>query len=80
MPIYEFECAGCGERYETLRTGAGEEAPTCPRCGGRQARRLPSPFAVIGRAGPGLRPEAAGAEWAGGAAGCGADDCACRLD
>ena len=30
MPIYEFECAMCGARFEEL-VRAGERAP-CPQC------------------------------------------------
>jgi putative FmdB family regulatory protein len=40
MPIYEFECAKCGSRFEELmKTGAA--TPACPSCGStRTARRL----------------------------------------
>lgn len=53
MPIYEFECEGCGARFEEL-AGPGEAA-SCPRCGAARARRLlstPSP--------PGRQPRGAG--------------------
>jgi putative FmdB family regulatory protein len=42
VPIYEFECAGCGERFEEL-VSAGETAP-CPRCGSSEVRRRFSPI------------------------------------
>jgi putative FmdB family regulatory protein len=38
MPIYEFECEGCGARFEEL---VAVEAPVaCPSCGAKPARRL----------------------------------------
>lgn len=51
MPIYEFSCAACGERFEQLAT-AGTEAATCPACGTEAAARVlsapaPSPRLVM---------------------------------
>jgi putative FmdB family regulatory protein len=37
MPIYEFDCAGCGECFEEL-VGA-DATPPCPSCGSRDVRR-----------------------------------------
>jgi putative FmdB family regulatory protein len=37
MPIYEFECAKCGARFEEL-VRAGEAAP-CPRCKSSEVTR-----------------------------------------
>lgn len=39
MPIYEFECERCGERFEEL-VAAPAPAPACPACGAAGARRL----------------------------------------
>ena len=39
MPIYEFLCPACGDRFEEL-TSAGTEGAECPRCGSAQARRV----------------------------------------
>jgi putative FmdB family regulatory protein len=39
MPIYEYECARCGERFEEL-VAAGEVAVACPSCGAAETRRL----------------------------------------
>jgi putative FmdB family regulatory protein len=47
MPIYEFECEECGERFEEL-TAAGE-AVTCPRCGAERIRRILSAVSPPGR-------------------------------
>jgi putative FmdB family regulatory protein len=48
MPIYEFECKECGERFEELVSSSAEGA-TCPACRSRNARRLLSPVAPPGR-------------------------------
>jgi putative FmdB family regulatory protein len=48
MPIYEFECEGCGERFEEL-VAAGVQAIACPACGSARTRRLISPVSPPGR-------------------------------
>jgi putative FmdB family regulatory protein len=53
MPIYEFECEGCGARFEEL-VGTGETA-ACPACGSEGARRLYSTVSP-----PGRQPRGAG--------------------
>ena len=42
MPIYEFECAKCGTRFEEL-VPAGETAP-CSQCKSSEVRRRYSPI------------------------------------
>ena len=44
MPLYEFECRGCGSRFEKLVRGS--ETPTCPSCNSSELERLLSMFAV----------------------------------
>jgi putative FmdB family regulatory protein len=48
MPIYEFECEGCGERFEEL-VAAGVEALACPQCGSERTHRLISAVSPPGR-------------------------------
>ena len=48
MPIYEFECEGCGARFEEL-VAAGVEAIACPECSSQRTRRLISPVSPPGR-------------------------------
>jgi putative FmdB family regulatory protein len=43
MPLYDFHCRACGERFEA-RVPYGEE-PACPACGGPDTERVPAPFA-----------------------------------
>jgi len=65
MPIFEYRCTACGERFETLVARAEVPAPACPRCGAGAAERLLSTFAVTR---PGVAPPGP----------CGSPDCACR--
>lgn len=39
MPIYEFECDECGERFEEL-TSSETRGLACPNCGSERTRRL----------------------------------------
>jgi putative FmdB family regulatory protein len=48
MPIYEFECEGCGERFEEL-VAAGADGVECAACGSGSTRRLLSNVSPPGR-------------------------------
>lgn len=48
MPIYEFECEKCQERFEDL-ISSDAEPPACPACGATGAKRLFSPVSPPGR-------------------------------
>ncbi len=67
MPIYEYRCTTCGERFEWLTSRAERAEARCPRCGARRVERLLSAFAV-GKSG--ATAESPGP--------CGSSDCACR--
>jgi putative FmdB family regulatory protein len=45
MPIYEYQCTRCGERFE-VRQAIGEDGSdlSCPRCRTRNPKRLVSSF------------------------------------
>lgn len=43
MPIYEFECGRCGERFEEL-VPAGTGSHACPACGAAGAEQRLSGF------------------------------------
>ncbi|HET7177458.1 MAG TPA: zinc ribbon domain-containing protein [Solirubrobacterales bacterium] len=57
MPIYEFECRECGNRFEEL-VAVGAENGVCPECGAGDARRLVSPISPPGRQPRGARVRA----------------------
>lgn len=47
MPIYEYECRDCGERFERLTTARERNASAaCPQCGSENTERVVSGFAV----------------------------------
>ena len=45
MPIYEYQCAECGEKFE-VRQAIGEDSSdlNCPKCHAQKPKRLFSPF------------------------------------
>ena len=49
MPLYEYRCGGCSERFEVLqRLGATSDEVLCPRCGTENPARGLSTFAAGG--------------------------------
>jgi putative FmdB family regulatory protein len=44
VPLFEFDCLDCGNRFEALVRGTAE--PACPRCQSRVLARVLSTFAV----------------------------------
>lgn len=61
MPLYEYVCPECQERFERLiRSGETSKETTCPACGGGKAARVFSTFATAGQsaaqAGPACGP------------------------
>jgi putative FmdB family regulatory protein len=39
MPIYEFECTDCGERFDRLQKLSDPDPTDCPTCGKPRVRR-----------------------------------------
>ena len=47
MPVYEFNCSKCGERFEVMGSYAErEKAQTCPKCGGTEVKQVISVVSV----------------------------------
>ncbi len=47
MPIFEYRCQGCGEKFEKLiRRQADADEMACPKCGATQLARELSTFAA----------------------------------
>ena len=40
MPIYEYECGGCGERREFIQKFSDSPKRKCPACGALKLKRL----------------------------------------
>ena len=57
MPIYEYECKKCEERFEVLqKAGETNDQICCPKCGAEKPERLLSAFCSLG---PKPAPQAA---------------------
>jgi putative FmdB family regulatory protein len=49
VPIYEYQCKQCGDKFEKLvRSMSSTDAVRCPECGSEQTARALSVFAVAG--------------------------------
>jgi len=44
MPLFEYECRGCGKQFEFLMREGG--SPSCPACHGVDLQKLLSVFAA----------------------------------
>ena len=57
MPIYEYECKSCGERFEARRNISDSDTELkCPRCGKKQPRRVFSTFSCAASLGQSCAP------------------------
>ncbi len=77
MPIYEYVCNSCGNRFDKLRpvTRMDDIAP-CEECGGDSSRQL-SVFAAYSRGDDG--EVASVPSTGGGCGGCGPSGCGCSM-
>ncbi len=49
MPIYEYQCRKCGNVFEKIQIGKGEEERmTCPSCGADHPEKVLSSFSSKG--------------------------------
>ncbi|MFQ5584175.1 MAG: zinc ribbon domain-containing protein [Calditrichia bacterium] len=48
MPIFEYRCSECGEKFETLVFSSSSEDVECPACGSTPPEKLISMFASSG--------------------------------
>jgi len=69
MPLYEYVCQGCGEKFEKYVRAWGEPV-VCPRCEGDDVEKQFSRVAFAGDGG-------GSASSAGGGCGCGRGGCGC---
>lgn len=47
MPIYEYECKNCNQRFEKLQSITAEPLTECVNCGGGPIRRVLHPVGII---------------------------------
>ena len=43
MPIYEYQCKKCGNRFERIQKFSDAPAKKCPQCGGAVEQMLSAP-------------------------------------
>jgi putative FmdB family regulatory protein len=43
LPLYEYECAKCGRRFEKIESASASMTKKCPQCGGKAERLLTAP-------------------------------------
>jgi putative FmdB family regulatory protein len=46
MPLYEYQCESCAERFELIQKFSDPPPETCPKCGKGPVRRLLSSPAI----------------------------------
>jgi putative FmdB family regulatory protein len=46
MPLYEYECESCGERFERIQKFSDSPIEICPKCGKRTVHKLVSSPAI----------------------------------
>ena len=46
MPVYEYQCERCEQRFEEYLRTSGAEPPACPSCGNAAVTRVYSSFAT----------------------------------
>ena len=43
MPLYEYECSACGNRFERIQKFSDPPVQTCPECGGEVHKLIAAP-------------------------------------
>ncbi len=46
MPIFEFECESCHNRFEEIRRATDTTTPECPSCHEKKVKKLVSAGAI----------------------------------
>ncbi len=49
MPIYEYRCEDCGNRFDLLRSYSDRQNVNCPRCSSEKVKQRLSAFNTGGR-------------------------------
>ena len=46
MPLYEYQCESCNERFERIQKYSDPPLDVCPKCGKGPVKKLPSSPAI----------------------------------
>lgn len=60
MPIYEYICKKCNNKFEKLVRSSDNKNPECPKCGDDKVEKVFSSFASCGSAHSGLSNHSCG--------------------
>ena len=52
MPMFEYVCEKCGNRFEKLQKSGAQEESSCPQCGCAEVKKQLSSFASAGASSP----------------------------
>ena len=74
MPIYEYICDACNERFEKIVINTQQEI-SCPKCSSKKASIQLSVFATAGSGGG---PSSSSGGFSGGGGGCCGGGCSCH--
>ncbi len=47
MPTYEYECKGCGKKFELFQKMTADTVADCPKCGAKAKRKIGSGAGII---------------------------------
>lgn len=47
MPVYDYKCDECGNRFERRQSFSDDPISVCPKCGGRTRRVIHAPGIVF---------------------------------
>jgi putative FmdB family regulatory protein len=75
MPIYEYICDACNERFEKIVINKQQEI-SCPKCASKKASIQLSVFATAGSGGG--PSSSSGGGFSGGGGGCCGGGCSCH--
>jgi putative FmdB family regulatory protein len=75
MPIYEYICDACNERFEKIVINKQQEI-SCPKCSSKKASIQLSVFATAGSGGG--PSSSSGGGFSGGGGGCCGGGCSCH--
>lgn len=78
MPLYEYYCSDCKNKFELLVSHQHADDVVCTKCRGEHVRRLLSIFAMTGKSGKDGSYDDFDSVVEGGSCGCGDGDCGCH--
>jgi putative FmdB family regulatory protein len=60
MPLFEYRCGDCGDKFEKLVWSTSQSEIVCPKCGSKETERQLSTFAAKSGGGSAAAPSSSG--------------------